>query len=235
VDVWYAIPTKKQPHEVAEAIRPWQDMGYKVALFRDIGDPQVDADLVIKGVYTGYPNAVNALCRSILSDQKRQAYVQFIVTGGDDMFPDPDADPQIVAEECIDHFGNTFGVMQPTGDNWMVDENGVPACAKICGSPWMGREFIERINGGEGPIWHEYFHFFEDQEMLDVTQKLGILWQRKDLVHYHNHWLRQSGIRERPAYLQRAQLNWNDAKILFERRKAAGFPGHEPLPELARR
>lgn len=231
MDIWYAIPTKKEPNEVAEAIRPWQEMGYKVGLFRDIGDPQVNADLVIKGVYTGYPNAVNALCRSILTDPQRQAKVQFIVTGGDDILPDPDANPQDVAEECIDHFGNTYGVMQPTGDNWMMDASGKPASARICGSPWMGREFIERINGGNGPIWHEWYHFFCDEEMKCVTEKLGILWQRKDLIHHHNHWSRELGSRAtRPAYLLKAQTNWEEAKALFERRKATGFPGHEPLP-----
>ena len=127
--------------------------------------------------------------------------------------------------------------MQPTGDRWMVHKDGTAASDRICGSPWMGREFIERINGGAGPFWPEYFHFFCDEEMKQVAEQLGILWQRRDLTQKHEHWQRPTNDRTvrldatRPAYLAKAHQNAGEAGKLFKERKAAGFPGSEALPK----
>ena len=91
----------------------------------------------------------------------------------------------------------------------------------------MGVEFCRRIYGGRGPFHEEYFHFFCDEELHEVADRLGILWHRSDLIHYHHHWGREG--KPRPEYLHPARLNWNKAQTLFNERKAAGFPGHEPL------
>lgn len=140
-------------------------------------------------------------------------------------------------------YGPTFGVMQPTGDRWGLDPNAADPVMRsayidrVCGSPWMGREFCRRINQGNGPLWPGYFHMGADEELQAVATKLGILWQRPDLNHHHQHWGRprageKMGQTDRmPAFLKRANSGeeWYKYKALFAERQAAGFPGSEPL------
>jgi hypothetical protein len=94
--------------------------------------------------------------------------------------------------------------------------------------------------GGNGPLFEEYRHMFVDEELFAVAVKLGVLWQRRDLIHLHNHFCRvengvnwQQGIAKMPEFLREAnsQQHWLKYKALFESRKAAGFPGHQPIPE----
>lgn len=222
-NVWYAIPSARNPRDWS-TLPLWRLRGYKIAVFRDEGmAPLSVADLNIFGKYRGYPAAVNELVRRILKVDSPE----WIVTGGDDIKPDPDAGPESIARECTEHFGGTYGIMQPTGDQDHMRQNGTCATERVCESPWLGREFCQRMYGGRGPLPEEYFHFFEDEELHEVAQLLGVLWHRPDLTHFHQHWTRNGG--QRPGYLHAARLHWTDAKGLFETRKAAGFPGHEPL------
>jgi hypothetical protein len=71
---------------------------------------------------------------------------------------------------------------------------------------------------------------FNDAELMDVCVMLGVFWQRRDLIHLHHHAMRTPG--PTPKFLEFAysKANWDTMKALYERRKAAGFPGHEPLP-----
>lgn len=136
------------------------------------------------------------------------------------------SDKQLTKIPC-----STFGVMQPTGDRWL-DSKGQCAIDRICGSPWIGREFAKRINQGRGPLWPEYHHMFADEELQNVALKYGVLWQRRDLIHEHKHWARPRGYREdMPQWA--AAINspeeWRASQTLFSERKAAGFPGSEPL------
>ena len=222
MEVYYAIPTK-EPAKARTCASMWHAMGYKVAFLMDHdADVAVGADLVITGKYVGYPAALRTLCLALHD-------IEVVVTGGDDILPDPRKMADEIAKEFLEYFPTTFGVMQPTGDRWILDKDGRAASERICGSPWMGREFRRRINGGTGPFWHEYFHFYCDEEMHDVCERLGVLWQRPDLTHYHDHWLRQQA-RKRHEYLLKAKADEMRAKALFNTRKAANFPGHEPLP-----
>lgn len=255
MSVWYAIPSKKPAADAQLCIDAWRWRGYRVAIWRDVGDAPVECDLMLTGEYAGYPKAVNALCRAILD---AEPLTDWIVSGGDDIWPDAGQEPEKIAEECGEHFweasvargggykfgkGNvvtheqsaTFGVMQPTGDRWGADPKQPNCCGtayadRVCGSPWMGREFIQRINGGAGPFWEGYTHMFPDEEMQAICQRLGILWQRPDLTQKHMHWGRE--YRPMPSYLKAANspAHWDRYRRLFENRKAAGFPGHEPLP-----
>ncbi len=101
----------------------------------------------------------------------------------------------------------------------------------------MGREFCLRVNQGNGPLWPEYFHMGCDEELQAVATKLGVFWQRPDLIHLHKHWGRaregeRLAPRERmPKFLEKANSaeEWNKYKKLFAERQAAGFPGSEPL------
>lgn len=129
----------------------------------------------------------------------------------------------------------TFGVMQPTGDRW-GDKQGA-YIDRVAGSPWIGREFAKRMYQGNGPYHHEYTHMGVDEELQAVATKLGVFWQRPDLIHEHRHWGKPRpgeamGQRSRmPEFLERAnsQEEWNRYKRIFTERQAAGFPGHEPL------
>jgi hypothetical protein len=93
------------------------------------------------------------------------------------------------------------------------------------------------MNGGQGPFWPEYFHMFDDAELQAVATRLGVFWQRRDLIHFHDHWGRpregeQMGRADRmPNFLKQANSaeNWNRSKSLFESRQAAGWPGSEPI------
>lgn len=223
MSVWYAIPSRKIEKDKTNSISKWKEKGYNTAVYLDPGF-QPYADFSIVGVYEGYAKAVNILCHEILQIDKE---ANIVVTGGDDVYPDENHSPKDLETEFLEHFHGTLGVMQPTGDRWMIDAQGKCSAERVCYSPWMGREFIERINGGTGPIWHEYFHFYEDEELHEVATKLGILWHRPDLSQYHDHWLRRK--EKQPAYLSNARYGWDAAKKLFDSRKASGFPGHQLL------
>lgn len=133
----------------------------------------------------------------------------------------------------------SFGAMQPTGDSWGEDElwaiRKYPAgqrryIERICGSAWLGREFCERMYGGKGPLWTGYTHMRVDEELQEVAIKMGALWQRPDLTQYHHHAQRDRS-KPIPEFLKRAYSpeHWAESSALFNQRKAAGFPGHEPL------
>jgi hypothetical protein len=189
----------------------------------------------------------------VITVLRADPFCSWIVTGGDDIEPDKNHTPEEIAAECSRYFGelnaaimpgslarSTFGVMQPTGDRWGDDPMGraqwphAPAYIdRVAGSPWIGREYALRANGGQGPIWPEYWHMFEDEEVQEVAVKLGVFWQRRDLTQHHRHWMRQhdDGEAKMPKFLEKASgpEHWKEALELFTSRKAAGFPGHQPL------
>ncbi len=129
---------------------------------------------------------------------------------------------------------STFGVMQPTGDRWgehdkILGKEGA-YIDRVCGSPWLGREFCRRMYQGQGPLFSGYFHMFEDEELQNVAQRLGVLWQRRDLIQLHRHYGREG--KPRPAFLDVAagRAHWKVSEDLFKIRQMAGFPGQEPIP-----
>lgn len=223
-NVWYAIPSKMEPAAAEVCLSKWRAQGYLLAVWRDRGDKPIDWALNLSGDYPGYHAAVNSLCREIL---RVDPEAEWVVTGGDDMTPDPERRAPQIAAECTEHFQGTFGVMQPTGDRWGEDAAGVALADRICGSPWMGREFCRRMYGGTGPFCEAYFHCFGDQEMLEVARGLGVLWQRRDLTHEHLRFDRL-GL-PMPPYLERSHRIISETARIFHERQAAGFPGHEPI------
>jgi hypothetical protein len=195
-----------------------------IAAYIDEGAPMLEcADVVLQGDYPGYALAVNELCKLVLENDPD---CSFCVTGGDDVLPDTSKTPEEIALELIVHFRGTFGVMQPIGGGHGIET--------ICGSPWMGRDFCERAYGGNGPLWHEYTHNFVDNELQDVAKRLGALWQRPDLTHQHNNWMWTTGVR--PKFLDAAysRFHWDKAMAIYQGRRGAGFPGHEPISAMVR-
>src|SRR3990167_10514133 len=156
------------------------------------------------------------------------------------MLPDPNKRADEIADECSDHFGywggvnsdgddawfdGTFGVMQPIGDKW--GGNWQENVHKICGSPWMGAEFVRRWNGGAGPLCTEYWHSYADEELYETVVRTGLLWQREDLSQKHVHHLREN--RPQPAYMRESYNRFQADGAIFRQRKARGFPRWEPI------
>jgi hypothetical protein len=230
MSVWFAIPSKRSPYEAEPVLKLWRELGYKIALLTDDQETRNVHLQIVSVRYEGYSKSVNCLVERILGGDPEASW---IVSGGDDVEPDTCHTAEEIASQCAGHFAGTFGVMQPTGDRWADG-----SIDRICGSPWMGRDFCRRMNGGNGPFWPEYWHMFPDEEMQEVAKLLGILWQRRDLVHRHNHFCRvgeavdwAKGRANMPAFLQEANsaAHWQKYKDLFQSRKNAGFPGHEPV------
>jgi hypothetical protein len=223
-------------------------MGYEVAIQRDEGEwwsgsvCNKFAAVVFQRAYAGYAEAVNYLSKLILRDNPD---CDWVVTAGDDTYPDPKKQADEIAEECTEYFsahshhshGATFGVMQPTGDPWCDSKGRI--IERIAGSPWMGREWCLRANQGRGPQWSEYTHMFADEELQLVAQKLGVFWQRPDLTHRHDHWTRENNRsvsssqakKPMPQFLAEAysREHWDKYKAIFLARRAQGFPGSDPL------
>lgn len=79
---------------------------------------------------------------------------------------------------------------------------------------------------------------FVDEELQEVALKMGVLWQRRDLVHLHRHFARESDslnsravMKPIPAHLveSNSPAHWTKYKNIFTERKRLGFPGHEPI------
>lgn len=256
MSVWYCIPSARPAAAAQDCVDKWRAMGYSVALWRDIGSEHVDCDYLRYGEYQGYAKAANALILDVLA---MDTACDWVVTGGDDTLPDQTKRADVIAHECGRHFGlkqnttrpepmissvpgfektvaqnpwSTFGVMQPTGDRFADG-----SIDRIAGSPWIGREFALRVNGGVGPYWPEYTHMFVDEEIMQVALKLGVFWQRPDLTHFHWHFMRKNERIDSPAvqlpvplHLLHAnnQAHWNKYQMLFQQRKRDGFTGAMP-------
>jgi hypothetical protein len=259
MSVWLCIPSKRPPQEAEKVLKLWRKRGYKIALFLD--DWRFENrtyDRILSGFttggYPGYANAVNALVKDV-------AYMdptaEWFIAAGDDVEPDLNHSAEEIADQCLLHFSHvgaslcesgTFGVMQPTADRWgdtprsraQFGENRGAYIDRVCGSAWIGREFARRVNLGNGPLWPKYKHQFVDEELQEVATRLGVFWQRPDLMQLHRHWGRgpdeapnMPGDRSKmPDFLTEANSteHWAKYKKLFDTRKAAGFPGSELLP-----
>ncbi len=253
MSVWFCIPSARPPEEAEPVLKQWRERGYKIAIMRDRHDwgcLPYDRIFVDPDGYPGYARAVNAIIKDVCY---MDTEADWFVTGGDDVLPDPKKSAEEIARECTAHFWNdyeltyppsrpawgndayfsddaynrigTFGVCQPTGDDWSDHQGRM--IERIAGSPWIGREFARRINQGNGPLWPEYFHNWADEELQCVATELGVFWQRPDLTHYHDNPMRHG--KPRAPHLKGVDADYHAKKPLFDSRKAAGFPGSEPL------
>ncbi len=245
-NTWYCIPSARPPAEAEACLSKWRERGYKIAVWRDEVDQLIHtADYFVGGIDgIDYPDPnhtadeIAAQC-SIYFDAKDRITWAGEQVGEPFNFPSEDAlvkyakgyvDPGVVRLHRQGR-AHTFGVVQPTGDRFAGG-----SIDRICGSPWIGRSFAERVNGGKGPLWPEYTHMFGDEELQEVATKLGVLWQRPDLTHYHKHFQRVAGTDiaqplAPPPHLVEANspAHWAKYQALFRARKAAGFPGSEVI------
>jgi hypothetical protein len=260
MSVWVVCPSKRPTEEVNRWAEKWRARGYKIALWRDdMNFPFGVANYIrSEPTYPGYAVAVNSLIRDVLQTDDA---CEWAVAAADDVEPDLNHTGDEIAVQCGRYFCNldidkpwhgvphipraTFGVMQPTGDRWgTFPDHPDPTqrsayIDRVCGSPWLGREFCKRMYGGNGPYWPEYRHMGVDEELQAVALKLDVLWQRPDLIHFHQHWGRprpgeiMAPVERMPEFLKEANggAHWRAYKKLFAEREAAGFPGHEPRHE----
>lgn len=152
----------------------------------------------------------------------------------------------------------TYGVMQPTGDRWGDHGTGhkfekwpdqphrcihcgqaektpphmVGAYAdRVAGSAWLGREWCRTMNKGSGPFFPGFTHMFSDECLQEVAQLVGVFWQRRDLIHYHDHWgraqapARYGNAENMPTYIAQwnTSAHWNESKALLDRLRQSDF------------
>lgn len=239
-------------------LKLWRERGYKIALWRDpckctgslpfkVCAHQPDVDTLIVYPYLGYSRAVLYLINRVCGIDMQ---AKWFIIGGDDTEPDPNHTAEEIARQCGEHFGilkymdpirmplSTFGVMQPTGDRF-AEVCGVAMIEKVAGSAWIGREFARRMYGGNGPLWPEYTRFFMDEELQEIAIQYGVFQQRRDLIHLHRHYMRESDAIDSPAirteipdHLKAQESKWKEEQGIFSKRKharPAPFPGSEPI------
>lgn len=210
--VWYLFPSAN-PANARRCSEAWRDMGYHVAILQDrtLIDAPCDA-LVSAAAYPGWAGSINRLFREAVPKSCR-----VIVAGGDDMFPDPNLRAGEIAAQFFERFPDTLGVMQPTGDAFEVTD-------EICGSPWVGRGWMEQCYSGRGGFCDAYHQQYADDEMYWVARCCGRLWQRLDLTHYHEHFRRTGAAA--PAYWVESAAGHEEHDCLtFLARSRARFPG----------
>jgi hypothetical protein len=213
-EVWFVIPSAS-PEKCRKVLPVWRERGYRTAVLQNFERGDIPADIVVwRDSYPGWPQSVNILCSEVVPTS-----CPLIVTGGDDMLPDPHHTAAQLADEFFERFPDGFGVMQPHGDEFM--------CARrYCGSPFIGRAWFENMYGGRGPMYGGYHHNYADNELYWVAKGLGALWERPDLTHFHDHFTRHGAAQ--PAYW--GSVKHNDLRdcLLYYARTHEQFPGHAP-------
>jgi len=217
------MPTAN-PERAALTSQAWKAKGYGMAYYVDHGvSPWDDKAFTVQGEYEGVWDATNRLAQLMLAQRS-----DVCLFAGDDMDPDPGFTAQEIGQQYLARFPDGFGVMQPCGDPQGMDASGRPAAARICGSAWFGPGWIKRSYRGKGPTDAHYHHFYGDESLYEVAQKLGVLWMRPDLTQFHRHW--SWGHSQITDYQKRNQEHWEADQKLFFASKAANFPEGEPLP-----
>jgi len=214
-EVWFAVPSAN-PENCRCNLPRWRERGYRIAILQNRTRAEIPADIVVwRDAYPGWAESINILCREAVPKD-----APIVVSGGDDMLPDPNHTAQDLATEFLSRFPDTFGVMQPHGDEFL--------CARrYCGSPFLGRKWIDTMYGGRGPMCGQYHHNWADNELYWVARGLGALWERDDLSHFHDHFTREG--RRAPDYWECVRNSDLSDAYLYFARAYADFPGHEPI------
>lgn len=218
--VWYCIPSAN-PERCIRAFEAWKAQGYKCAVLLDKPQHEVpNANLVVRvDKYEGYFASVNRLAKLVVAEHD----ADIVVTGGDDMLPDPNKRAEEIGAEFLAHFPDGHGVMQPVGDDLYGTD-------RICGSPWMGRRWVLEGYRGLGCFWPEYMAFGGDEELRYVADALGVLWQRPDLVQRHDHWTRRGKASQTSYQRKNDALYWERDTGMCKSRGEYGWPGARMTP-----
>ena len=221
-EVWLVMPSANI--EMAKKTFPeWKLRGYKIAIIcpDDLYNNYLPiTDMIIKESkhfgYSGWAKSVNILCNELKD-------IDITIAAGDDMYPDNNYVAEELRQQFINYFNGTFGIMQPIGDKF--GSMACPECEQICGSAWLGKDFRNKINKGNGPMWDQYWHMYADTELYQIGIKYNCLWLREDLNQYHEHRLR--GKHNFKPTIPRG--NTDIAKKIYFERKENNFPNTEPI------
>jgi len=189
------------PERASSTAAAWIDQGYDCNFWTD-------------GRFGRYPGYF-AACNQMISHWWDIGYDLFIC-GSDDILPDPDQPAEEMVAKYRSRFPDHDGVMQPVGDS-------LPGTAEICGSPWIGRRFIENTYHNRGPYHPAYQAYFGDEELMCVAQQADRLWMVLSAKQEHLHWLRPDI--DKLPYQAANERFWDLDKALFAQRKKDGFPG----------
>lgn len=202
----------------------WKTAGYEVVIGLDPGKAPLVTNMghrlmTMPSPYPGYYKVANSIATEAFASG-----ADLVTMIGDDMEP-PGQGAAEIAQMYFNRFPDGFGVLQGCGDPQGV-ENGVPAAARICGSPTFGRGWFERAYGGRGPFCDQYGPFYGDEDLWNVAKLCGVLWLEPTVKIFHKHW--SWGHTPRQPYHEKAQTHWEKDKETFFRRKEQGFPGWVP-------
>jgi hypothetical protein len=95
----------------------------------------------------------------------------------------------------------------------------------------MGREWCERAYMGRGPLHDGFYHYWNDYNLKQVAEWLGLYWRRPDLVQGDDNWKRNRKHLGRPKYLYEAAERRREDAELARRLEIEGFPGCGLLPK----
>lgn len=222
MSVWFATPSARPVDEAWACFSSWRSIGCKLAATRKDPDNRLDMCISLPR-YLGLYKHCNILAKRIMEVDPS---FTIMVTGGDDIFADPAFTADQLEAEFIAHFGGTLGVMQPTGLAWNNEViDGRETQERIAWGPWLGREWCERAYMGKGPYWDEPMHFFGDELLQLTAERLGLYWQRRDIMQEH----RQPQGASMPEFRLQANRWWDDDKALFARVNHPDWPGAQLL------
>jgi hypothetical protein len=213
----YVVMCTVKPDRAQAASKVWNDAGYKMVVFQDAGTTAFTNNPTLTGPYNGVWKATNLLSRFAL-----QLGADICVFAGDDMTPDPTKTAEQIGREYLERYPTGIGVMQPCADPQGKDETGKPAAARIAGSAWYGKEWIQRAYKGDGPTDGRYWHFYGDESLSRVAEKQNLMWWRPDLIQHHAHW--SWGWTPRQDYHAKNQNHWLADQQVFRQSESAGFP-----------
>lgn len=217
LNCWVVFPSAMTDRANA-AVDAWSARGYHTLIYQDIGVKACSADIVRFGQFPGYYRIINSLVEDALCEG-----ADIVTCAGDDMLPDPVSTAQDIGRFYLSLFPEGEGVLQACGDGQGIDALGVPAAARICGSPTFGRDWITRSYEGNGPFWDGYRSFYADEDLKEVAQRLGYLFMAHQFTFLHKHW--SFGHMSRQFYQERnSNEHWQNDAALFAERKAEGFP-----------
>ncbi|TVQ31336.1 MAG: hypothetical protein EA376_09500 [Phycisphaeraceae bacterium] len=211
-DVWLAVASDRP--EVCRLVLPaWRERGYRVALLKIGSGWEAPADRSAACERRpGWAAAINRLGRTLIPKDAGA-----VVAGADWLTPDPDLEAARLATEMLDRFPDGFGVMLPGGADGAGVVRGV----------WLGRGWIDRMYAGAGGLFDGHHGVAAEQEAVALATEMGVLWRREDVKQVRHPELGAGEVMA-PVCAETEELHALDAP-LHEARRAAGYPGHEPI------
>ena len=225
---FFVWPSAKLDRAI-ECAKKWRAKGYEACVGLDepkhfplhVDDKKhFDAVMWIKS-WSGYYVHVNRLV-----DAAFLSGADLVTVGGDDQEP-PSQGADQHTKHYFDRFPSGFGVMQCTGDRQGEVIDGRVNSERICGSPTFGEEWNLRAFGGSGGFPEGFRSFYADELLMEVTQRLGLLYQEPLFSIDHVHWAFCRT--QKQDYHDAASKNWDLDRGVFMGAKAQNFKSYVDL------